>query len=411
MGADRRTRDERSGTAPYRFDVTTHRQQRGLDGPGPGASIALPLAIGVLQVVGTYFAGHDQLGRRPYDALAALLLAAGPAALFFRRRYPAMVLVFVLATTAVYWLLDYPRGPVFLALVAAFLSVVIAGRRLVAAVCGIAGYATFVWGGYLLRDGRPPSLAQAVAVGAWLLVLLTMGEAIRGRRERMSEAARTRAEEARRRASEERLRIARELHDVLAHNISLINVQAGVALHLIDDRPEQARTALAAIKDASNEALGELRSVLDILRQGGEEPPRAPAPGLAEIDDLVSRTKAAGLDVRTRVEGTPRDLPSGVDLAAFRIVQEALTNVTRHAGRAHAEVTVAYGERELVVQIDDDGRGATETTAPMGTGSGIAGMRERVAALGGDLEAGPLPSGGFRVRARLPYDGREATQR
>jgi signal transduction histidine kinase len=200
------------------------------------------------------------------------------------------------------------------------------------------------------------------------------------------------------------LRIARELHDVLAHNISLINVQAGVALHLIDERPEQARGALSAIKDASKEALGELRSVLDVLRQTDERPPRSPTAGLARLDELVSRATAAGLEVRTEVDGSPRPLAAGVDLAAFRIVQEALTNVARHAGPATAIVRLAYGERELTLQVDDDGRGRPADATPAG-GSGIAGMRERAIALAGTLDAAARPGGGFQVRARLPLNG------
>jgi signal transduction histidine kinase len=228
--------------------------------------------------------------------------------------------------------------------------------------------------------------------------------AMAGRQRRLA-AERTRAEEARRRAGEERMRIARELHDVLAHNISLINVQAGVALHLMDEQPGQSRSALQAIKQASNDALGELRSVLDVLRQGEEAPPRAPASGLAHLDSLVAGAGATGLTVRTEVEGTPRPLPAGTDLAAYRIVQESLTNVTRHAGPASATVLVRYGQDNLTVQVDDDGTGplATRTNGPGGTG--IRGMRERVAALGGELSAGPRPGGGFRVLARLPLDG------
>jgi signal transduction histidine kinase len=195
------------------------------------------------------------------------------------------------------------------------------------------------------------------------------------------------------------MRIARELHDVLAHNISLINVQAGVALHLMDDQPGQSRSALVAIKQASNDALGELRSVLDVLRLGDERPPRSPAPGLANLRSLVAGAGATGLEVRTRVEGTPRPVPAGVDLAAFRIVQEALTNVTRHAGPASATVLLGYGGDDLTVQVDDDGRGPAATGSD---GNGIRGMRERVAALGGELAAGPRPGGGFRVLARLP---------
>jgi signal transduction histidine kinase len=191
---------------------------------------------------------------------------------------------------------------------------------------------------------------------------------------------------------------------VLAHNISLINVQAGVALHLMDEQPEQARTALTAIKQASKDALGELRSVLEVLRRPGETEPRTPQPGLDELDDLVSRAGAAGLVVAVEVDGVPRPLPAEVDLAAFRIVQEAVTNVARHAGEATATVRVAYGEHEVTLQIDDNGHGGTPSSIS-GSGSGLAGMRERTAALGGRLEVGPRPGGGFRVRAELPMDG------
>jgi signal transduction histidine kinase len=277
-----------------------------------------------------------------------------------------------------------------------------AGRRLVAVVVVVAGYASFLWLGYLLGREPSPNLAQALGLAAWLLVLLTGSEAARIRRERAAETTRTLEEEARRQASEERLRIARELHDVLAHNISLINVQAGVALHLMDERPEQARTALSAIKQASKEALVELRAVLGVLRQVDEELPRSPVPSLARLGDLVSRV-AVGISVRTEVEGEARPLPAGVDRAAFRIVQEALTNVARHAGRAAATVRVSYGGRVLTVQVEDDGVGAASRGTP-GSGSGIPGMRERAAALGGELEAGPRPGGGFRVLARLPLD-------
>ena len=275
-----------------------------------------------------------------------------------------------------------------------------AGRRVAAIVAIVAGYVGFLWGEYLVGTSGPPRLEAALGLGAWLLVLITVAEVGRARRERAHEYARTRAEEAKRRASEERLRIAQELHDVLAHNISLINVQAGVALHLMDQQPGQARTALSAIKQASNDALGELRSVLDILRQGNETSPLTPATGLSHLDDLVRKAKATGIEVSAHIEGDPRSLPAGTDLAAFRIVQEALTNVARHAGPSRATVVISYGAN-LVVEVEDDGRGVPGGTTA-GSGNGIAGMRERAVALGGSLEAGPKPDGGFRVVARLP---------
>jgi signal transduction histidine kinase len=379
-------------------------QWRGDQGPRwLGHAFLVPLAAGVIQIVGTRLAGLRQPERLDLDALGILLLAVGPAALLLRRRYPVAVLWFVLATTLAYLLLDYPRGPIFLALIVAFVTTVMSGHRVAAVSSLLVGYASFLWLPNVVGVEPPPTWAHALGLGAWLLVLLTVSEVVRGRRDRAIESARARDEEARRRASEERLRIARELHDVLAHNISLINVQAGVALHLIDERPEQARTALAAIKEASNEALSELRSVLDVLRRGYEEPPRSPTRGLTRLDDLVSKTQAAGVSVSTHVDGAPRPLPAEVDLAVFRIVQEALTNVTRHTDGARATVRIAFGDGDLTVQVDDDGRPTTKTI-PAG-GRGIRGMRERAAALGGELEAGLRANGGFRVVARLPLPG------
>ena len=363
----------------------------------------LPALIAVIQVVVTYFASTKQPDARGYDVVAVLLLLVGPAALTERRHYPVAVLSVTFASILVYTLMNYPGGPIFLAHVVAFLTVVMSGRRVIAAAFLVAGYSAFIAVGPFMGD-QGPNLAQALGVGAWMLVLFAVAEMARSRKERAVEAERTRAEENARRASEERLRIARELHDVLAHNISLMNVQAGVALHLIDERPEQAREALAAIKQASNEALGELRSVLDILRYGNENVPRSPTSGLADLDDMVARAESAGVRVERSVSGQAITLPPKIDLAAFRIVQEALTNVTRHAERAGASINLTYDAHDLTITVEDDGGGGGSSGAaqPSGGGRGIRGMRERVAALGGDLEVGPLPQGGFRVRARLP---------
>jgi signal transduction histidine kinase len=371
---------------------------------GDGNPIWLSVRIGVPQVLITYFAAQHNGGRRSLDALAFALLILGPVALAWRRRWPVAVLAVNLAATEAYYLLGYAWGPAFLSLAVAFWTTLSAGHRRPAWLLAAVGYGSYFALALLVGREPRPGLPHAVGVAAWLLLVLVLAEVGRARREQAAEVARTREEEARRRASEERLRIARELHDVVAHNISLINVQASTALHLIDERPEQARSALAAIKQASKEALGELRSVLDILRQSDEQPPRAPAPGLARLDELVSKVRAAGLEVQTTVEGDSRPLPAPVELTAFRIVQEALTNVHRHAGRATARVRVSYRDRDLVVQVEDDGLGASSNGAA-GGGNGIPGMRERVAALGGELEVGPRSGGGFRVLARLPLDG------
>jgi signal transduction histidine kinase len=250
-------------------------------------------------------------------------------------------------------------------------------------------------------DG-PADWGQEVVVATWVVAIMAVSELVRVRREQWARDRAERAQAARRRADEERLRIARELHDVLAHSISVINVQAGVGLALLDSDPEQARTALTTIKAASKEALGEVRQVLDTLRAPGEAP-RAPAPGLDRLPELVAQAASAGL--RVEVVGEAPDLLPGTDLAAFRIVQEALTNVVRHSGSRHARVQVGQAEGALRLWIDDDGPATGEDAG--GSGNGLAGMRERAAALGGTIEAGPRADGGFRVLAVLPLKLKE----
>jgi len=376
-------------------------------------SLALPLAVGAIQIVGTMLAARNQPDRESLDLLGYALLLAGPAALLVRFRHPVPVLAFVAGVTFTYLQLGYPYGPYFVSTVVAFLTAVVEGHRRAAWVIAGLGYAAFLLLGYAEVGGSRPTVPHAAAVASWLLVVLVVGEVIRVRAERAAEADRAREEETRRKTGEERMRIARELHDVLAHNISLINVQAGVALHLIDEQPEQARTALTAIKQVSKDALGELRSVLDVLRQGDESAPRSPTPSLAGLDELVDRAGSAGLTVRVEILGRPRPLPASVDLAAFRIVQEALTNVTRHVGPAAATVRIGYADTELTVQIDDDGgtwalvggaRPRDRAAELPSGGSGLRGMRERAAAVGGQVSAGPRDGGGFSVRARLPLE-------
>ena len=212
---------------------------------------------------------------------------------------------------------------------------------------------------------------------------------------RAEEAVRTRDEAARRRAMEERLRIARELHDSLTHSISVIQVQAGVAVHLARKRGEDVQPALMAIEEAGADAVRELRATLGVLRSEDGD-----GSGLSQLDGLVARARAAGLPVTVTVTGQQRPLPHEADQAAYRIVQEALTNVTRHAGHACASVHLHYTPEALSIQVDDDGQGTG--TRPSGPGLGLVGMRERVSALGGRLQAGPQATGGFRVRAELP---------
>jgi signal transduction histidine kinase len=389
--------------------------------------VLVALVIAVIQVAGTIDYSQDEPPSPwAFDAFTYMLLLAGPLALLFRRRWPEATLVVTFAAAAAYAASGYPRGPAgFPAFGFAVASAIMMGRSAFAWRVLVVAYAVFTWLPSLLPDevekARGPVGAATNLV--WLPLVGAASEIARSRLERRAERAHVAREEARRRASEERLLIARELHDVLAHNISLINVQSGVALHLLDERPERARPALEAINEASEEALAELHSVLDVLSLGedgahsesGAWAPHVPTAGLRDLDGLVRRTRAAGLDVYLAVEGEARPVPAGVDLAALRIVQEALTNVARHAGGgARATVRLVYAPAELVVQVDDDGNGVESAFGRRSgdsdrqdrrsgrSGRGIAGMRERVHALGGTFAAGPRPGRGFRVRARFP---------
>ncbi|MET9930522.1 MULTISPECIES: sensor histidine kinase [unclassified Streptomyces] len=369
------------------------------------------LLIALLVVAGSGFAGRDQTGREALDAVGRILLLLGAVPLLLRHRRPVPVVFAVAAVTLGYLAAGYPYGPVFALVAVACFAAVVRGHRTAAAwALGL------LWTGHLLLahwlyrllpppgDGPAP-WGQEITAAAFAVAVLAASEAIREKREQRARRRADRAAAERRRADAERLRIARELHDVLAHSISVINVQAGVGLALLDSDPEQARTALTAIKAASKEALGEVRQVLDTLRTPGDAP-RAPAPGLDRLSELVEQAGAAGLAVTVTPAGRASALPPGADLAAFRIVQEALTNVVRHSGSRTARVRVAYGSGRLELTVDDDGP-ATGTEAG-GTGNGLAGMRERAAALGGTIEAGTRPDGGFRVHAVLPLRPEEA---
>jgi signal transduction histidine kinase len=239
-----------------------------------------------------------------------------------------------------------------------------------------------------------------VSAGITLVAFRMWQVHLREVEQRAEEAERTRDEVAARRAVEERLRIARELHDSLTHSISVVQVQAGVAVHLARKRGAEVSPALLAIAEAGADAARELRATLGVLRSHDEDD----GSGLDRLPDLVGRTRSAGLAASVTVTGTPRPLPRDVDQAAYRIVQEALNNVTRHAGQASATVHLCYRPDALTVQVDDDGTAAPQTAAPQTAvpGLGLIGMRERVSSLGGLLQAGPRRSGGFRVRAELP---------
>lgn len=349
------------------------------------------LLIGLFQLVGTYGATEGQL-----DATAVVLVLAGPAALAFRDRWPLVAVAVAVAATDIYVWLGYAYGPIFISLVVAIFSAIQSGRRRSTLLVLAIGYLGFV--AISLVDPRVEfrtTLGHFALVAGWLVAIVTVSEIVRIRRQQVAQQERAELEEQERRASEQRLHLAQELHDVLAHNISLINVQASVALHLLDDQPDQARPALTSIKVASREALGELRTALDVLRRG-EDAPRLPAPRLADLDSLVDGVRTGGLAVHFDHDEPVLPFPAAVELAAYRIVQEALTNVTRHAGASQVQVSVGYGDG-VSIEVVDDGVGGHP-----GRGDGITGMRRRAAALGGSVEAGPAPAGGFRVAAWLP---------
>jgi signal transduction histidine kinase len=354
------------------------------------------VGIGVFQVIGSFGASRNQTGRRSIDGVGLALVLLGPVALAWRDRWPLVAVAVAAGAADVYVGLGYAYGPIFVSVVVALFVAVVAGHRRQTWALAALAYGGFVVASLVdPRAGKGIAMVHLTLVAAWLAVVLAVAEVVRVRHDRAADARRAAGEERQRRIGEQRLLLAQELHDVLAHNISLINVQASVALHLLDEQPDKARPALTTIKETSRDALHELRTALDLLRRG-DDAPRAPAPGLADLDGLVAGVRASGLDVRVHDDGPPPPLPAAVELVIYRIVQEALTNVSRH-GRAHqATVRLGYADG-VTVEVTDDGVGGAAVA-----GNGIIGMRERAAALGGTVEAGPRPEGGFGVIAHLP---------
>ncbi|MFI6806165.1 sensor histidine kinase [Streptomyces luteogriseus] len=353
---------------------------------------------------------------RTPDLLSLLLMALGAAALVFRRRAPMAVLALTGTLSVIESLTGDPRAPVAMSAVIALYTVASTTDRPTTWRVGLLTMTVLT--GTAMAAGPLPWYAQEnLGIFAWTGIGATAGDAVRSRRafvqairERAERAERTREEEARRRVAEERLRIARDLHDVVAHHIALVNVQAGVAAHIMDKRPDQAKEALAHVREASRSALNELRATVGLLRQSGDpEAPTEPAPGLDRLDELTGTFRSAGLHVEVARADQGTTLPAAVDLAAYRIIQEALTNVQKHAGpRAKAEVSVVRVGPNIEITVLDDGSGENETQHS-GGGHGLLGMRERVSALRGTLTTGPRYGGGFRVHAILPLKNRTPT--
>jgi signal transduction histidine kinase len=405
-------------------------------------------ALCVLSVLAIFTADPTPQQPRPADALGVALVALVAGSLVFRRRWPVVVFLVVAGGTVAVFLAGYPdSGLPFVVLIALYTLAARCDRRVtVAATSALLLTIVLVVADASSMDGG--TLAGTLAV-------FTMGAVWGDRKKvrdayaeqlelRAAEKERKRIEAARRAAAEERLRIARELHDVVAHALSVVAVQSGVGVHVVDSRPDQAKHILETISRVSRDSLDEMRRLLGVLRADpapadevacgavadgvGHPAPRwrpgterlrdhdparavgaaqlAPAPGLRGIDDLVSRVVDAGVPVETEVQGERAAVPAGVDLAAYRIVQEALTNVLKHAGRAQASVVVRYQPGAVHVEVLDDGRGAGSRVAGgygSGSGHGLVGMRERAALYDGRLEAGPRRGGGYRVAATLRY--------
>ena len=395
----------------------------------PARNVVFAVFMTAITVWGSYGEGHPHNKADivqfhapiPVPSAGALLLvAAASLALIWRNQFPLTVLAASTVGVLVYTLLGYVNGAALLAPAAAVYAV--ATRVNVKQALAASGAALAV-----LLSATAASNPFGTATGGAVIVLPVLmaaaclgGIAVSNRRAFVASIQARAEDEARRRIDEERLRIARELHDVVPHTMSTITVKSSTAVTVLADRPDAAAEALQAIRAASKNGLRELRAILNVLRQADDADPTAPAPGLAQLDALIAGANQAGLPTALAVTGAAVPLPAGVDLAAYRIIQESLTNAIRHAGPAKATVTLTYRGRQLLVQVADTGRGVPSAAAkdvsgadqPQ-TGHGLVGMRERAATAGGTLQAGPASGGGFTVTAALPFgplDGAEDPQ-
>jgi signal transduction histidine kinase len=365
-------------------------------------------AVAVIAGVGPQLGSTQPDGQfKGTDALAVVLGLVTTLPVYWRRRFPLGALLVSSVGVTTLAVLEYSLAA--LPVVVLFLAYNVAAReplrRALVALVVIGIGLVVIW----LADTPEFDAAamggeMALFAGAWLggVAMRSRGAASVARLAEAEERAEAHRQQAARAVAEERLRIAQELHDVVAHSMSVIAVQAGMGVHVIDQQPADAKQALESISRTSRASLQEMRHLLGVLR--GEDGGRAhvPAPGLSDLPALAERVRSAGVPVDVQVDGDATHVPLGVDLSAYRVVQESLTNVIKHAGPARALVHVRYEPREIVVEVSDDGRGVSAASRANG-GHGLAGMKERVAVWGGTLEAGPLAAGGYRVLARLPY--------
>ncbi|QTE00424.1 sensor histidine kinase [Streptomyces cyanogenus] len=340
------------------------------------------------------------------DARAYVLVALAHLPVALRSRRPLVVFAVVEAAAVGFVTLGY--WPVVCTFGAMLALYTVASVRPVRTALACAGCMAAVWV-YAGVVSHSPSMASVLGQALlYCSVLVWFGHLARRTAELTRRLRAEQAERARRAVAEERGRIARELHDVVAHHMSVISVQAGLARFVFDSDPAKARGALGTIADTSGEALEELRRILQVLREEDPEAPeRAPMPTLARLGELVDRVRAGGLPVDLAVEGTTRPLPPGVELCAYRVVQEGLTNALKHAGPARARVELRYGPHELTVRVTDDGEGTDPARVPVGTGHGLIGMRERAKLYGGTITVGPRSEGGYEVLLTLPTSAAE----
>jgi len=345
---------------------------------------------------------------RPPDLTFYVLLAVGAAPYALRRRAPLAVLVLASVPVLAMITLGYGSAVIGSGLfLAAYTVAAWSSTRLTALA---AGYVLVLLTAVVALIPRSMQFGELATNAALFIGAFALGRSMNERRqnlsllhERADLAEQTRQAETRLAIADERLRIAQELHDVLAHSLGVIALQAGVGAHVIDADPAEAKASLLAVAETSRSALTEVRRILGALRGQGDSATYHPPPGLDAVGDLAAELTAAGLPVSVHVEGYRDGLPAALDLTAYRLVQESLTNVVKHAGAARAEVTVRYEPGALVLEVVDDGQGAATTTEAASLGRGQLGMRERVSLWGGSLTTGPRPCGGYRVSARLPY--------
>jgi len=372
-----------------------------LDRYGDALLAAAVIVLGLLQTI----LDNDLSGTE--IALNCAVAVALGILLVFRRRIPLLLLALMLASALAEPLIGESGNGEFFGLFV-LVAVYTAAAHTDSRRMWLAGAMTAVMASVVtVNDPEPLNIGGAIFFGLLFGVPWTVGRMVHDRRQReiaLEERAdaleREQEQRARAAVAEERQRIARELHDVVAHAISVIVVQARGGRRLLDTEPAEARGAFDTIEGTGQQVLGEMRRLLGLLRESEDQLALAPQPSLVRIDDLVEQVRDAGLPVELAIEGEPTELPPGIDLSAYRIVQEALTNALKHAGPATARVTLRYGEDSLELEIADDGSGSA---AGNGGGHGLVGIKERVAMLGGEVEAGGRLAGGYTVRARLPY--------